>query len=57
MKPWYTTIMAYAECVPRNEPDKELYMKRTRTFRHGMLAGMAALAIMGGVFSSLLQRR
>ena len=56
MKPWYTTVMACAECVPRNEPDKELYMKRTRTFRHGMLAGMAALAIMGGVFSSLLQR-
>ena len=40
--------MARAECVPRNEPGKELYMKRTRTFRHGMLAGMVALAIMGG---------
>lgn len=40
--------MARAECVPHNAPDKEFYMKRTRTFRHGLLAGMAALAIMGG---------
>ena len=48
MQSWYTTVMAYAECVPHNAPDKELYMKRTRTFRRGMLASMVALAIMGG---------
>ena len=41
MKPWYTTVMACAECVPRNEPGKELYMKRTRTAQSPVLTSFS----------------